>query len=192
MGEAMAPRILALGGSTKPMAASERALRFAAAAASAAGADVRLVTGRELMIPIYDTESSVRHVDAQRIIDELREADGIIVSTPGYHGGLSGMVKNALDYAEDLRHDARPYLEGRAVGCVVVAHGWQTAVGGLNQLRQTIHSLRGWPTPLGCAINDAEGLVGTDIESSDAALMQQLAIVGQQVTQFAFAQQALR
>ena len=42
-------------------------------------------------------------------------ADGLIIASPGYHGGISGLVKNALDYVEDLRGDARPYLDGRAV-----------------------------------------------------------------------------
>ncbi len=143
------------------------------------------------MLPIYDTESPDRHEAAAHVIAELRAADGLIVATPGYHGGMSGMVKNALDYADDLRRDERPFLDGRAVGCIAVAHGWQTAVGALQQLRQTVHSLRGWPTPLGCAINDAPGLIGDGPESMDKALAEQLTIVGQQVTQFAFAQQAL-
>jgi len=30
-----------------------------------------------------------------------------------------------MDYLEDLRGDARPYLDDRAVGCIVCAHSWQ-------------------------------------------------------------------
>ena len=48
--------------------------------------------------------------------------------SPGYHGAVSGLVKNALDYVEDLRDEPRPYLDGRAVGCVAIALGWQAAV----------------------------------------------------------------
>lgn len=186
------PRILALGGSTRTMSASERALRFAAEAAQQAGADVAFFAGRDLMVPMYDTESSERGEQAARLIEALRDADGLIVASPGYHGGMSGMVKNALDYAEDLRRADRPYLDGRAVGCIAVAHGWQTAVGALHQLRQTVHSLRGWPTPLGCAINDAAGLIGDDVAASEPVIVRQLTVIGQQVTEFALAQQALR
>ena len=89
-----------------------------------------------------------------------------MIASPGYHGSVSGMVKNALDYAEDLRHDERPYLEDRAVGLIAVAHGWQTAVGTLNQLRQVVHALRGWPAPLGVAINDSAGLIGDDADTT--------------------------
>lgn len=186
------PRVLALGGSTRPLAASERALRIAAASAEDAGAEVTFFVARDLMLPMYDTETADRAPAAARLVAAMREADGLIVSSPGYHGGISGMVKNALDYAEDLRREDRPYLEGRAVGCIGVAHGWQTAVGTLHQLRHTVHALRGWPTPLGCAVNDAKGLIGHDAASSEPALVRQLTVIGQQVTEFALAQQALR
>jgi len=49
-------RILAIGGSTRPQSSSERALEVAARAAEDAGATVIRITGRDLMLPIYDTE----------------------------------------------------------------------------------------------------------------------------------------
>jgi FMN reductase len=180
-------RILALGGSTTPMAASERALRIAAQAAADAGAEVTFVTGRSLLVPIYDTESAARTPETLAIVDALRRADGVIIASPGYHGSVSGLVKNALDYAEDLRHDARPYLEDRAVGLISVAHGWQTAVGTLNQLREVVHALRGWPAPLGVAVNDSAGLIGDDAATTDPAVVRQLRTMGQQVVTFAAA-----
>ena len=100
------------------------------------------------------------------------------------------MVKNALDYAEDLRHDDPPYLENRAVGLIAVAHGWQTAVGTLNQLREVVHALRGWPAPLGVAVNDSAGLIGDDADSTDPAVVRQLRTMGQQVVMFAAAMRA--
>ncbi len=180
-----APSILALGGSTAPLAASERALRIAAQACVEAGAEVELLTGRDLIIPVYDTEAAVPEPAARTLVEALRRADGILLASPGYHGAVSGLVKNALDYAEELRHDERPYLEMRAVGIISVAHGWQTAVSTLEQLRTVVHALRGWPTPLGVAVNDAKGVVGADAESSDPALVRQLRIVAAQVVDFA-------
>jgi FMN reductase len=183
-------RIVALGGSSKPMAASERALRIAAQAAADAGAEVTFLTGRSLLVPLYDTETSDRTPGTLAIIDALRRADGVLIASPGYHGSFSGMVKNALDYAEDLRHDDRPYLEDRAVGLIAVAHGWQTAVGTLNQLREVVHALRGWPAPLGVAVNDSAGLIGDDADSTDPAVVRQLMTMGRQVVTFATAMRA--
>ena len=180
-----APRIVALGGSTTPLSASERALRFAARAAEDHGASVTYITGRTLMLPIYDTESRERTADTTALVEALRTADGVIIASPGYHGGISGMIKNALDYAEDLRTDERPYLDGRVVGLIGVAHGWQTAVGTLHQLRQVVHSLRGWPAPMGVSVNDAAGLIGQTEDESDAVIVRQLQTMGQQVADMA-------
>ena len=185
-------RILAIGGSTRPDSACERALRLAAQASAAAGADVTLLTGRALIMPIYDTETTDRAPEARLLVEAMSAADGLLVASPGYHGTVSGLVKNALDYAEDLRSDSRPYLDGRAVGCIGVAHGWQTAVATMHQLRQIAHALRAWPTPLGSAINDATSILGADAASTDPATAEQLAKIGQQVVYFARAQRALR
>ena len=62
-------------------------------------------------------------------------------------------IKNALDYAEDTAKDARPYLDGRAVGCIACAYGWQATDSTLIAMRSIVHALRGWPTPLGVAAN---------------------------------------
>ena len=138
------PVILAMGGSTRGQSTSEAALRIAAEGAREAGAEVLLLGGRDLMLPIYDPDATERVPEATRLLDLAREADGLIIVSPGYHGGLSGLVKNALDYFEDLRGEPRgSYLDGRAVGCIAVAHGWQAAVGTLHQLRQVVHALRG-------------------------------------------------
>lgn len=164
------------------MSASERALRIAGDASEAAGSRVEYLTGRQLLLPIYDTESAERTPETLALLDAVRRADGLIIASPGYHGGISGMLKNVLDYFEDLRRDDRPYLEDRAVGLIGVAHGWQTAVGTLHQLRQVIHSLRGWPTPLGVAINDSSGLIRTDASDSDETVVRQLQAMGEQVS----------
>jgi FMN reductase len=180
------PVIVALGGSTRARSTSEAALRIAAEGASQAGADVHVLAGRDLMLPIYDVDSAERSAEAVRLLDLVRAADGVIVVSPGYHGGLSGLVKNALDYLEDLRADTGghgPYLDGRAVGCTAVAHGWQAAVGTLHQLRQVVHALRGWPTPYGAVINSSEQRL--DDPASAPAAVEQLHLVGMQVVEFA-------
>jgi len=145
---------------------------------------VHILGGRELMLPIYDPDATERVPEAARLLELARESDGLIVVSPGYHGGLSGLVKNALDYLEDLRQlPGGGYLNGRAVGCIAVAHGWQAAVGTLHQLRQVAHALRGWPTPFGAAVNSSE--VRLDDPETVPASVEQLHLVGRQVVEFA-------
>jgi FMN reductase len=133
---------------------------------------------------MYASERFERVPRAVRLVDELRAADGIIISSPGYHGGVSGLLKNALDYAEDLREDERPYLDGRAVGCLACASGWQAAVGTLAALRSIVHALRGWPTPLGVAINSIDPVFDQEGMVRDPSAATQLEIVAAQVIEF--------
>lgn len=154
--ERPAPLIVGIGGTVRSPSSSERVLTTALAAAEAAGARVRLFGGEPLSrLPIYNPADPGEPPDRLALVEAVREADGVIVATPGYHGSVSGMVKNALDSLEPLRDDARPYLDGRAVGCIVVADGWQACGSALQALRAIVHALRGWPTPLGATINSA-------------------------------------
>jgi len=178
------PFIVGLGGTLSDSSSSERALRHALAAAAARGARTELFSARALDLPMYVTDRSQRSSAAIALVDALAQADGVIVATPGYHGGISGLVKNALDYVEDLRDDERPYLDGRAVGCIVCAYGWQATTTTLVSLRSTVHALRGWPTPLGVAINSAQTVFDDSGQVVDEQCAQQLTTLSSQVLDF--------
>jgi FMN reductase len=147
------------------------------------------VSGADLDLPAY-TPGAKLPIAARKIVTELRRADGVILGTPGYHGGISGLVKNALDYVEELRADERPYLEGRAVGCVVTAAGEQGAVTTLLALRSVVHALRGWPTPLGAAIVTSGEIFDPTGECLSKKIDAQLRTLSQQVLAFAILQKA--
>ncbi len=149
--------IVGIGGTTRPDSGTERALVAALASAAAHGAQTRLFSGADLAaLPIYDPSDDAC-TDARRdLVEAVRTCDGVIIASPGYHGSISGLVKNALDGLEDLRDDARPYLDGRAVGLIVTADGAQAGGSTLAALRAIVHALRGWPTPLGVVITGAE------------------------------------
>lgn len=134
---------------------------------------------------IYDPDKFSRDAASKRLVECLRSCDGRILATPSYHGALSGLIKNSLDYAEDLREDHRPYLDGRAVGCIVCAGGWQATGTALVMLRSIIHALRGWPTPLGVTINTTAPPFDQIGECVDVVVRQQLQEVGRQVVGFA-------
>lgn len=152
------PHIVAVGGTLRFGSSTERALRIVLKAAERAGATTAIVAGPELEMPMYAPERTERTESAQRLVRELRAADGIVLGSPGYHGGISGLVKNALDYTEDMRNDDLPYFDKRAVASVATGGGWQGAVNTLAALRGIVHALRGWNTPMGVAINTSEPL----------------------------------
>jgi len=184
------PVIVGLGGTTRTGSSSERALQFALMKARELGAETELLAGPDLMLPIYAPEITERNATARHVVAVLRRANGIIVASPGYHGSLSGLIKNALDYAEDMRDDEAPYFEGRSVGLIACAYGWQATGTTLTALRSIVHALRGWPTPLGVAINTSEGNFDKDNIAAHPAIERQLTLLAQQVVQFALQRSA--
>jgi FMN reductase len=184
--ERPAPLIVGIGGTVRTPSSSERVLGLALAAAEAAGARTQLIGGEVLSrLPIYNPADPGEPPERSALVEAVRAADGVIVATPGYHGSLSGLIKNALDSLEPLRDDARPYLDGRAVGCIVVADGWQACGSALAALRSIVHALRGWPTPLGATINSALKPFGDDGALTDPRDAFQVETVARQVVDFA-------
>ncbi|MGY4303368.1 FMN reductase [Bradyrhizobium sp. USDA 4369] len=177
------PFIVGIGGTQRESSASAAALRYALARAAQLGATTELFTGPALRLPLYD--QGERSPSALAMIAALRDADGVIVATPSYHGSVSGLVKNALDYTEDLREDARAYLSGRAVGAIVCADGNQAMGSTLATVRSVVHALRGWPTPFSAVINTSQRPFTADGECKDAATAQHLWLVAEQVVEFA-------
>jgi FMN reductase len=175
------PYIVGLGGTTRAGSSTESALCLALKAVAARGAETLLLCGSDIDLPAYAPGAGLRTPKAKRIVFELSRADGIILGTPGYHGGISGLVKNALDYAEELRGDERPYFEGRPVACIVTAAGEQGAVTTLGALRSVIHALRGWPTPLGVTIITSDQIFDAAGNCLSRRIETQLQILSQQV-----------
>jgi FMN reductase len=180
------PLIVGIGGTTRTTSSTDRALRLALQAAEAAGARTFVFDGAFLSrLPHFAPENPERNEDQRKLVKMVRLADGLIVASPGYHGGVSGLVKNALDLLDDLQNDERSYLDGRAVGCIVTAAGWQASVSTLAALRPIVHALRGWPTPFGATLNSSEKIFDAAGACADEKVAEQLATVGRQVVEFA-------
>lgn len=186
-----APLIVGVGGTLRAGSSTERLLHACLQAAKQRGCRTILLSGDALDLPHYNPEDSARSAKAIRLIDALRKADGVVVGSPGYHGGISGIIKNSLDYTEDMRNDARPYLQDIAFGAITCANGWQAAVGTLGQLRTIGHALRAWPTPLGIALNAAERIWDDTALPVDGVLGQIQTMAAQMVT-FANVRRATR
>ena len=175
--------VVGIGGSRRPGSSTERVITAVLAGLESQGARTKMYSGQELLFPHYEPDAPLTPAAADYLA-AVRAADAIVLGSPGYHGGISGLVKNAVDYLEELRDDAVPYLGGKAVGCVSTAYGWQAAVSTLSALRQTVHALRGWPTPYGIAMNVADGLCSLDGRFLDARADESVGIVASQIMQF--------
>ena len=151
------PFIVGIGGTTRPGSSGERMVRAVLSECERMGATSRMFPGPDLaLFPHYSPENPSRTPEQLEFIEAVRKADAIVIGSPGYYGSISGLVKNAIDLLEDLNKDERTYFDGRAVGLIVVAAGWQACGVTLQAMRGIVHAMRGWPTPMGITINTVE------------------------------------
>jgi len=180
-----APLVVGLGGTLRANSSTERALRYCLESVEQQGGRTKFFSGPDLDLPMYAPHELERTPKALELVGALRDADAVVVGSPGYHGAISGLVKNALDYIEDLREDPRVYLDNAPWGCISCAYGWQAAVGTLGQLRSIGHALRAWPTPLGVAINSADEIWDDGGLLVDTTVQGQLDMLATQLLTFA-------
>ncbi len=88
------PLLIGIGGTTRPGSSTERALAAALAHARTLGAQTQLFGGAELAaLPPFNPEVTTRTPQEVAFVEAVRQADGILLASPGYHGGVSGPVK---------------------------------------------------------------------------------------------------
>jgi FMN reductase len=88
-----------------------------------AGATTELLDLRELALPTYEPGKALEEYgeNVERLVEAMRDADAMLWSTTAYHGTLAGATKNALDFAQFLARDERPYFQDKTVGLVATA-----------------------------------------------------------------------
>ncbi|MDB4873050.1 MAG: putative flavoprotein [Gemmatimonadales bacterium] len=176
-----APRVVAIGGSTRPGSTTEQLLRMVVADIHPE-AEISMFCGPDLLLPHY--APGMLGAPGHELVEAVRRADVVLVGSPGYHGSLSGTVKNALDYLEELADDEHAYLDGKVVGCVATAYGWQAAVNTLGALRPIVAALRGWCAPYGIAVNVTDNYLDASGSLRADRLAGQIDILTSQIREF--------
>src|SRR3569832_2855238 len=119
------PLVVGSGGTIGGTSSTERALRIALDAAGREGFRTRLFGGAEMgRLPLYDPKATERTPEERDFVDTMRRASALIIASPGYHGSISGVVKNALDLLEETARDpARDKKDAKAGGEGATAEG---------------------------------------------------------------------
>lgn len=173
-------RIVGLGGSLAKHSSSLDALKVALQAAAEAGAKKELLDVRELGLPMYDPEVTNPPASVNRLCEAIRVADGLIWSSPMYHGTISGSFKNALDWLQLLAGGDRPYLTDKVVGLISTAGGVQ-GLQAVNTMEFIVRALRGWAVPLVMPIAQAWKAFDANGKPIDTRLDDQLRALGREV-----------
>ena len=130
-------KIVAFAGSTRTGSFNKQLVALAADAARSAGAEVTVVDLRDLALPLFDQNREAADglpAGAKKFKTLLRESDGFLIASPEYNSSITGVLKNALDWATRSESDDEPPLaafRGKAAALFAASPG---ALGGLRGL----------------------------------------------------------
>lgn len=172
--------IVGICGSLRPGSYTRKAVKLALQAAQEVGAQTHLIDLRDYDLGYCTGNESDYTQDVFRLRKELRQAQGIILGTPEYHGSVSGVLKNALDLM-GFRE-----FQGKMLGLVGVSGGQMGAINALNSLRTVGRALHAWVLPEQISIPVAWKMFDPAGNLKDAALEERLKTVGRQVAQFSY------
>jgi NAD(P)H-dependent FMN reductase len=161
-------KIVGINGSLRPQSYSAQALYLAAARVEALGVQVEILDLRKLSLPFcHGGDDYSDYPDVEKLRQTVREADGLILVTPEYHGSVSGVLKNALDLM-DFEH-----LEGKVTGLISVLGG-QSNSNALNDLRIIMRWVHAWVIPEQIAVGQAWKVFNDEGKLLDEKLSQRL------------------
>lgn len=115
----------------------------------------------------------------ERLRQEIRHADGIVLGTPEYHGSFSGVLKNALDLTdpEDWR--------GRMIAHAGISGGSAGPGSALVGLRSVGRGLYAWVLPGQVAIASAHKAFDEQGQPHSPDIAERLMQLGGELTHFA-------
>lgn len=174
-------KVIGICGSLRTSSYTRMALEETLAGAAELGAETQLIDLRDYnLIFCNSVVSSELPEDVQLLKQQVSDAQGIILGTPEYHGGYSGVLKNALDL---MGFD---HFEGKMMGLVGVSSGAQGASDAINSLRTVGRALHAWVVPEQVSIPFVEKVFDDTGKSTSENITQRLQALGKQVARFSF------
>ncbi|MDQ3258712.1 MAG: NAD(P)H-dependent oxidoreductase, partial [Acidobacteriota bacterium] len=143
-------KILGVRGSMRVKSYSAIAADAVLEAARGHGAETRLLDLRRARLPMYDPDAvASNHEGVREATEAVNWADAFLLTTPDYHGSVSGALKNFLDfYWEEFA--------GKLFGYVCASH--EKGLTAMEQMRTSVRQCYGWSLPYGVSIHGEKDL----------------------------------
>jgi NAD(P)H-dependent FMN reductase len=159
-------KVLGVGSSLRESASSTTALSVALDFAKKQGAEIRLLDLKQTKLPLYDPTTNHSISEVKKVQDDVNWSDALILSTPDYHGSMSGVMKNFLDYfwAE---------FAGKTFGYICASH--EKGLTAMDQMRTAVRQCYGWSIPYGVSVSDSDDFINGQITSKLESRLDMLA-----------------
>jgi FMN reductase len=180
-----APLVVGLGGTLRANSSTERALRYCLDSVERQGGRTKFFAGRDLDLPMYAPHELERTPKALELVSALREADAVVVGSPGYPVRCPDSSRTRSTTSRISARIRGSTSTNTPWGCISCAYGWQAAserwvscaASGMRCVRGRRH--------LGLAINSAAEIWDGRGLLTDTGVQGQLDLLATQLLTFA-------
>jgi NAD(P)H-dependent FMN reductase len=167
-------KLLGVNGSLRTNSTGLRALTAILESAKEFGAETRLLDLRDADLPMYnpDTKPDSR---VAKVLDHVTWAQAFVLSSPDYHGTMSGAMKNFLDY-----HWSE--FSGKLFGYLAASHEKGLTV--MEGMRVAVRQCYGWSLPYGLCIHGKHDLDPNTAEIINPALKSRIRLAGRDLVTY--------
>ena len=148
--------VLGIAGSTRQGSYGTQALKIVLEHAKKHGAEVSLIELNRIVLPLYDP-SAPASKEVEHAAKAVAWADAFILTSPDYHGSMSGALKNFLDHFYEE-------FAGKLFGYIVASHEKGLTV--MDQMRTAVRQCYGWSMPYGVSINGPQDFTSRELVNS--------------------------
>jgi NAD(P)H-dependent FMN reductase len=165
--------VVGISGSLRDGSHTRTVVQETLRAAEESGAQTTFIDLRAYDLTRFDPDTEAS--DADRLREQVRNADVVVLGTPMYHGSYASPLKNALD------HCSREEFDETLVGLVAVSGG-SFPLPALEHLRGVCRALEAWVHPMQVAIPNVDDAI--ENETIDEAYRDRLHELGEDITSY--------
>ena len=173
------PKVLAFAGSTRKESVNKRLARIALQAAKKAGAETTFVDLQDFNIPLYCDDLVAKEGIPEGVLQFkqlLNSHNGFFIASPEYNGSLTGVLKNAIDWAT-IKADGEERMScwnGKIAGLVSASPGGLGGIRGLHHLRTILAGTGTFVLPNHLAVGNSTENLQNEKQITDEKLQLQL------------------
>ncbi len=131
------------------------------------GAEVHIWDHVEKPLPLVGAEGCWEDKNVKELQTLVTECDGYILSSPEYHGTMSGVMKNTLDWIY------KDHVGGKSFGLMSTLGGISNS-NTLNHMRIAVRWIHGWCVPEQVAVGKVKEAFDDDNKLVDLVLQERV------------------
>lgn len=180
---AFVSKILAFAGSIREGSYNKKLVKIAALGAEKAGAQLTYLDLRDLPMPLFDEDFEAEHglhPNARKFKDLLLSHHGFLISSPEYNSSISGVLKNAIDWASREVDGEKPLecFTNKVVVLMSASVGRLGGIRSLPEIRRILSNINCIVLPNQLALSFANDAFHSDGSLKDAKLQSAVTNLG--------------